>query len=68
MAEPRTKPRKTAAKAAGKPAASNGDDSVSREAIAQRAYEIAHGPDAGSDEENWLRAEVELRSRSTPSG
>ena len=31
------------------------------EAVRQRAYEISQGPDAGTDEENWLRAEEELR-------
>jgi hypothetical protein len=45
-----------------------GDDAVSPEEIARRAYEIAHGADAGSDEENWLRAELELRSGSTQRG
>jgi hypothetical protein len=28
--------------------------------IAQRAYKISQGPDAGSSEENWQRAEEEL--------
>ena len=65
MPEPRTKPRKTASKAA---ASANGDSSVTHEEIARRAYEIAQGDEAGSDEENWLRAEVELRSRSAPGG
>jgi hypothetical protein len=36
-----------------------------RELIARRAYEIAHSDGAGSDEENWLRAEQEIRSSST---
>ena len=31
------------------------------EAIRRRAYEISQGPDAGTPEENWLRAEEELR-------
>jgi hypothetical protein len=31
------------------------------EAIRHRAYEISQGPDAGTEEENWLRAEEELR-------
>ena len=29
--------------------------------IRQRAYEISQGPDAGTPEENWARAERELR-------
>jgi hypothetical protein len=31
------------------------------EAIRHRAYEISQGPHAGTEEENWLRAEDELR-------
>jgi hypothetical protein len=31
-----------------------------RERIAARAYEISQSEDAGSDLENWLRAEREL--------
>jgi len=31
------------------------------EEIARRAYEISQSRDAGSDEENWHRAERELR-------
>ena len=34
---------------------------ISREEIAQRAYEISQRGGAGSPEENWLRAEQELR-------
>jgi hypothetical protein len=66
MPEPRTKPRKSAAKRATSETGPIG--SVSQEEIARRAYEIAHGDDAGSPEENWLRAESELRGRSTTSG
>jgi hypothetical protein len=29
--------------------------------IRERAYEISQGPDAGTPEENWARAERELR-------
>jgi hypothetical protein len=29
--------------------------------IRQRAYEISQGPDAGTPEDNWARAERELR-------
>ena len=32
-----------------------------RERIAERAYLISQSEQAGSDEENWLRAERELR-------
>lgn len=35
--------------------------SVDVEAVRRRAYEISLGPDAGTEEENWLRAEEELR-------
>ena len=31
------------------------------EAVRRRAFEISRGPDAGTAEENWLRAEEELR-------
>ena len=34
---------------------------VDHEAIRRRAFEISAGPDAGTPEENWLRAEEELR-------
>jgi hypothetical protein len=64
MPESRTKPRKTTAKTAVREQRKGGDDAISRDEIARRAYEIAHGAEAGSDEENWLRAERELRSRS----
>jgi hypothetical protein len=70
MPEPRTRsPRKSAAKAptsesaqtraGGKAETTEG--ALSHDEIARRAHEIAHGPDAGSDDENWLRAEQELR-------
>ena len=38
------------------------DQAISEEDIARRAYEISLGPEGGTDEENWLRAERELRS------
>jgi len=31
------------------------------EAVRRRAFEISQGEDAGTPEENWLRAEEELR-------
>jgi hypothetical protein len=68
MPEPRTKPNKTTAKVAPAGRRKVGDAAVSPEQIARRAYEIAHSADTGSDEENWLRAERELRSGSTPRG
>jgi hypothetical protein len=36
-------------------------EQVMRMRIAERAYWISQSEDAGSDEENWLRAEQELR-------
>jgi hypothetical protein len=39
----------------------HGDDM--REQIARRAYELSQGRDAGSEEENWLRAEREVSDR-----
>ena len=33
---------------------------VTQERIAERAYQISQSEQAGSDEENWLRAEREL--------
>lgn len=37
-------------------------EQVMRERIAERAYWISQSEDAGSDEENWLRAERELQT------
>jgi len=34
---------------------------VTRERIAERAHQISQSDQAGTDEENWLRAERELR-------
>ena len=34
---------------------------ITDEQIRQRAYEISQGADGGTEEENWLRAEQELR-------
>ena len=76
MAEPRTKaPKSASGRAPSRTGTSARDDgpaeapsTISQEAIARRAYEIAQGPEAGSDEENWLRAENELRRRSGRSG
>ena len=35
---------------------------ITQEMIAERAYLISQSDRAGSDEENWLRAEQELRA------
>lgn len=35
---------------------------VTRDRIAERAYLISQSDQAGTDEENWLRAEKELRA------
>jgi hypothetical protein len=34
---------------------------ISHEMISRRAHEISQSDESGSDEENWLRAERELR-------
>ena len=39
---------------------------VTWDAIAQRAYAISQSDSAGSPDENWLRAELELRQAPTP--
>ena len=36
------------------------DEDERIEAIRRRAYEISQRPDAGTDDENWKRAEEEL--------
>jgi hypothetical protein len=41
-----------------------GEPEISDEDIRRRAYEISSGPDAGTEEENWIRAEEELRGSS----
>jgi hypothetical protein len=58
MSETKARPKRTSARATTAP-------EPTREAIAARAYEIAHGEDGGSEEENWLRAERELRAEPT---
>ena len=37
---------------------------ASREEVERRAYELSQRPDSGTPEENWRRAEEELRRRS----
>jgi hypothetical protein len=70
MPEPRTRsPRKSPARTpTSEPTPTRGggdakaaDGAPTHDEIARRAHEIAHGADAGSDDENWLRAEQELR-------
>jgi hypothetical protein len=39
---------------------------ITREMIAERAYLISQSDAAGTDEENWLRAERELREEHEP--
>jgi Protein of unknown function (DUF2934) len=77
MSEPRTRsPRKTAATIPTSESTLTGVGETaeaaervpSHDEIAARAHEIAHGPDGGSAEENWLRAERELRSAATGGG
>lgn len=45
-------------KAAAKPART-----ITNDMIAKRAYEISQSPLCGSEVDNWLKAEAELRSR-----
>jgi Protein of unknown function (DUF2934) len=46
---------------AGKPRKQSATrEPITRERIAERAYLISQSEQAGSDEENWLRAEREL--------
>lgn len=48
--------------AAGAQAFMAGEDDRD-EAVRRRAYELSQGEDGGTSEENWLRAEEELRGR-----
>jgi hypothetical protein len=41
-------------------------DEVTDEMIARRAHEISQSEEGRSDEENWLRAERELRGTQEP--
>jgi hypothetical protein len=56
------KEQEKAGSSPAEPGAGAGTD-VGEEAIAARAYEISLGEDAGTPEENWQRAEQELRER-----
>jgi Protein of unknown function (DUF2934) len=42
-----------------------GDDGDDDEPVRRRAYELSQGEDSGTPEENWLRAEEELRGGSS---
>jgi hypothetical protein len=53
------KKSKSARPKSGASKAPNGDGDL-RSQIARRAYEISQSESAGSEEENWLRAEREL--------
>jgi hypothetical protein len=63
MAETKARPRKStkATTADG----GSGAPAITNEEIAARAYEISQSDAGGSSEENWLRAEQELRGRAT---
>ena len=39
-----------------------GKKQITHEMIARRAYEISQSPQCGSEFDNWLRAERELRN------
>jgi hypothetical protein len=58
-------PRKAVAKPAAEPvinpAPAIARREITRDDIARRAYEISCGPECGSELDNWLRAERELR-------
>jgi len=54
-----TAPKKTTARRTTKKASAASE--VTYEMIAERAYHIAHSGEGGTDEENWHRAEAELR-------
>ena len=43
------------------PEETDSPEPITRERIAERAYLISQSDQAGTDEENWLRAEQELR-------
>jgi DUF2934 family protein len=41
-----------------------GTPQITQEMIAERAYHISQSEEGGTDEENWYRAEAELRQGS----
>jgi hypothetical protein len=60
-AEQGDKPARTEMPVTGKAAKSARVPMLSQEMIAERAYHISHSGEGGTDEENWHRAEAELR-------
>jgi hypothetical protein len=48
---------------ASRPAVATSPRSVTQEQIARRAYEIYKSGNGGTPEDNWYRAERELRAR-----
>ena len=63
MAEQEQNDASTREPAPGGPASMAGRDDQD-EAVRRRAYELSQSEDSGTDEENWLRAEQELRGGS----
>ena len=57
----RNSPLPKAAAAPTAPSASPANKLVTHEMIAARAYEISRSPSCGSEFDNWVRAERELR-------
>jgi hypothetical protein len=57
-------PKKTTTRRApsGKAKADAAQPEVTYEMIAERAYHIAQSGEGGTDEENWHRAEAELKA------
>jgi hypothetical protein len=48
-------------KASSAKAAASASTAITHDMIARRAYEISCGPNCGSEFDNWVRAERELR-------
>jgi hypothetical protein len=64
MAETRAGTKKTTkAPATSRARATKQAPQITAEEIAARAYEISQSDAAGSEEQNWLRAEQELHGR-----
>jgi hypothetical protein len=63
MADTKARPKKSTAATSDDRGDARPD--VTTEEIAARAYEISQSDVGGTSEENWLRAEQELRNRST---
>jgi hypothetical protein len=65
MAETKAGTRKSTKAPATRTRAKTQAPEVTSEEIAARAYEISQSDAAGTEEENWLRAEQELHGRAT---